>query len=85
MLLTGNLSGVIINLIYNIFMSKKVKNISGKSLAIPNIGVVKADHTVTVPDDFHNPNFEVAKSEKPAEAKNKAGNAPKKEGDKKNK
>ena len=73
-------------------MSKQVKNISGQRLAIPNVGVVEADAMVTVPDDFHNPNFEVAKSETPAETKARkegksADNAPKeeKEGDKKSK
>ena len=66
-------------------MSKRVKNISGQKLAIPNVGVVEADATVVVSDDFHNPNFEVAKSETPAAAKGKADNAPKKEGDKKSK
>lgn len=64
-------------------MSKKVKNISGQSLAIPDVGVVKAGDMVTVSDDFHNPNFEVAKSGNSADEK--ADNAPKKKGDKKSK
>jgi len=48
-------------------MSKIVKNISGETLSIPNIGTVEADKTVTVPDDFSNPNFEVARVGKPTE------------------
>ena len=73
-------------------MSKKVKNIAGQRLAIPNIGVVEADAIVTVPDSFNNPNFEVAKSEKPAVSKKEektetVENAPteEKKGDKKSK
>lgn len=46
-------------------MSKVVKNISGKTLAIPDIGTVEAGETITVPDDFRNPNFAEAKSGKP--------------------
>ena len=63
-------------------MSKIVKNISGQSLAIPHIGVVEADDTVTVPDNFNNPNFEVAKEGKPAKEK-KADTAATKKADKK--
>lgn len=69
-------------------MSKKVKNVSGQDLALINIGVVKAGETVTVPDDFNNPNFEVAGSGKTAEAAEKSdadADAPKskEKGDKK--
>ena len=35
----------------------KVKNISGQSLSLAGIGIVKADQTVDVPDGFHNANF----------------------------
>lgn len=72
-------------------MSKTVKNITESELSLPNIGVVAAGETVTVPDDFHNPNFEVVKSGKDAASSEKkkeddaAPNAPKteKKGDKK--
>lgn len=65
-------------------MSKTVKNISGQRLAIPDIGVVEADATVSVPDTFNNPNFEVAKVGKPAETEEvEVSDAPKKRGDKK--
>lgn len=43
-------------------MSKIVKNISDNELALVGIGVVKAGETVTVPDNFNNPNFEVVKN-----------------------
>lgn len=43
---------------------KLVKNISEQDLSIPDVGVIKAGETGTVPDDFNNPNFEVAKSGK---------------------
>ena len=38
---------------------KKVKNISSQELSIPEIGIVKAGETITVPEDFNNANFEV--------------------------
>ncbi len=67
---------------------KTVKNISNKPLAIPNIGIVDAGDTVAVPDSFHNPNFEVAKSGKSADtsdskaSENEADTTSKKKDDK---
>jgi hypothetical protein len=43
-------------------MSKTVKNITKKDLAIPDVGVVKAGDTVKVPNDFNNPNFKEEKA-----------------------
>jgi hypothetical protein len=46
---------------------KTVKNISEQELAIPEVGVVKSNETISVPDDFHNANFEVVKSKSKSE------------------
>lgn len=35
----------------------KVRNISSKTLSIPEVGVVKADAVIDVPKGFNNPNF----------------------------
>ncbi len=49
-------------------MSKIVKNISDKKLAIPNVGEVEAGETIEVSDGFHNANFEdVTKKDKTKE------------------
>ncbi len=39
---------------------KKVKNISGKTLTVVDIGVAKPDEIIEVPDNFNNANFEDA-------------------------
>lgn len=59
-------------------MYKKVKNISDQLLSIPDVGVVEAGATITVPVDFNNPNFEVVEFETSTEK----ANAPTKKGDK---
>jgi len=40
-------------------MSKQVKNISGQTLSVVDIGFVESGETIKVPDDFNNANFEV--------------------------
>lgn len=37
------------------------KNISGRDLIIPDVGIVKAGETVELPDTFRNGNFERVK------------------------
>ncbi len=37
---------------------KQVKNISDQELAVHGVGMVKPEQVVSVPDDFHNGNFE---------------------------
>lgn len=50
-------------------MSKTVKNISDQTLSIIGVGEVEAGKTVTVADDFNNPNFEVVKEGSAAKPK----------------
>lgn len=38
--------------------TKTVRNVSGETLTVPDIGVVEAGATIAVPADFHNANFE---------------------------
>ena len=44
--------------------TKVVKNITEQDLTIVDVGVVKAGETVTVQDDFNNPNFETVSAKK---------------------
>lgn len=37
---------------------KKVKNISGQTLILPDIGVIESDGIIEVPKEFRNANFE---------------------------
>lgn len=46
---------------------KKFKNISGKDLTIPEVGIIKAGETKRLKDDFRNANFEEVFEEKKEE------------------
>lgn len=53
-------------------MPKQAKNISGQTLSVIGVGVVKADEVVEVPDDFNNPNFEIVSNGSKPDTKTEA-------------